>query len=181
MAEIILFFSSPYQNYVCGTIQNLKVGNTEVIAGFIQKFTGADVFRIEAVQEYSKDYNECIDQAQKDQRRDARPKLKTWPENMDFYDTVYLGFPNYWGTMPMPVFALLEKLNLAGKTVCPFCTHEGSGFGNSLNDLHRLCPNAAITQGLSVVGARVKQSEAVVKDWLKQLNRKGNGTDINTI
>ena len=103
MAELIAYFSREHQNYVNGIIKDLDVGNTEVAAGIIQRLTGAEMLRIEPLQAYSKDYNECIAQAQADQRRDARPELKKYPESLDGYDTVYLGFPNYWSTMPMAV------------------------------------------------------------------------------
>lgn len=109
MSEIIVYFSRGDENYVSGEIRKLTVGNTEVAAGMIQKLTGADLFRLEPIQEYSKDYNECIAQAQADQRRDARPELKAYPENLEEHEVIYLGYPNYWGTMPMAVFTFLER------------------------------------------------------------------------
>lgn len=93
MASIIIYFSRNGENYVSGAIKDLKVGNTEIVAGMLQKLTGADLFKLEPVKEYSKDYNECIAQAQADQRRNARPELKSYPESLDEYDTIYLGFP----------------------------------------------------------------------------------------
>ena len=131
MAELIAYFSRKHQNYVNGMLKNLEVGNTEIAAGIIQRLTGADLFKLEPVQEYSRDYNECIAEAQVDQRRDARPELKHYPEEFEKYDTIYLGFPNYWSTMPMAVFTFLEHFDFTGKTICPFCTHEGSGMGSS--------------------------------------------------
>ncbi len=110
MAELIAYFSRKHQNYVNGMLKNLEVGNTEIAAGIIQRLTGADLFKLEPVQEYSRDYNECIAEAQVDQRRDARPELKHYPEEFEKYDTIYLGFPNYWSTMPMAVFTFLEHL-----------------------------------------------------------------------
>lgn len=94
MAAIIVYFSRKGENYVSGTIKKLAVGNTEVAADILQKLTGAETFKMQPVQEYSKDYNECIVQAQSDQRRNARPELKAYPESLDAYDTVYLGYPN---------------------------------------------------------------------------------------
>lgn len=127
MASIITYFSRNGENYVSSAIKDLKVGNTEIVAGIIQKLTGADLFKLEPVKEYSKDHNECIAQAQADQRRDARPELKSYPESLDEYDTIYLGYPNYWGTMPMCMFTFLEHFDFSGKTIKPLCTHEGSG------------------------------------------------------
>lgn len=172
MSEIIVYFSRKYENYVSGTIRKLDTGNTEVAAGILQKLTGAEVFKLEPMQEYSKDYNECIAQAQADQRRDARPELKTYPEGMEEYDTIYLGYPNYWGTMPMAVFTFLEHFDFGGKTIFPFCTHEGSGMGRSESDLKKLCPGAKIGKGLALKGGSVIYSEPVIKDWLEEIRWK---------
>ena len=101
--NLIAFYSRADENYVSGMLRKLEVGNTEVAAGFIEKWIDADVFKIEQQQAYAKDYNTCIAQAQEDQKRDARPELKAYPESIDGYETIYLGFPNYWSTMPMAV------------------------------------------------------------------------------
>ena len=100
MKNLIVYFSRNHQNYVNGAIVELAVGNTEVIAKKLQKLTGAELFKIEPVQEYAHDYQTCILQAKEDLKRDARPELKAYPESLDTYDTIYLGYPNYWGTMP---------------------------------------------------------------------------------
>lgn len=166
MAQIIAYFSRAGNNYVCGEIKDLSVGNTEVVAKLIQEQTGADLFKIEPVAPYSMDYSACIEQAKQDQRRDARPELKTYPENMESYDTVYLGYPNYWGTMPMAVFTFLEKFDFTGKTIRPFCTHEGSGLGNSLQDIRRICPDAKVEQGLAIQGAKVHGARDRIQQWV---------------
>lgn len=166
MAELIAFFSRRDENYVNGTLRNLEIGNTEAAAGMIQKFTEADVFRIEPVKPYAKGYNECIAQAQEDQRRDARPELRHWLEGIEEYDTIYLGFPNYWGTMPMAVFTFLEHYDFTGKTIRPFCTHEGSGMGNSVRDIKRLCPGAEVGSGLAIHGGSVQRAEKNIQKWV---------------
>lgn len=166
MAELVVFFSRKDENYVSGAIKNLKIGNTEILAGMIQKLTEAQTFKIESLQSYSKDYNECIAQAQVDQQRDARPKLKQYPSSIDEFETIYLGFPNYWGTMPMPVFTFLEHFDFKGKTIKPFCTHEGSGMGNSISDIKRLCPGANVEEGLIIYGGSVEQSLDEIRKWL---------------
>lgn len=166
MAELIAFFSRGDENYVHGQIKNLGVGNTEVAAGIIQKLTGADLFKIEPKLAYAKSYNECISQAQADQRRDARPELVAYPERMEPYDVIYLGFPNYWGTMPMAVFTFLERYDFTGKTIRPFCTHEGSGMGSSVKDIKKLCPAAKVETGLAIRGGNVQHSERDIRDWL---------------
>ena len=101
--KLAAFYSREDENYVNGMIQTLEIGNTEIAAGMIQELTGADLFKIEQIKPYAKDYNECIAQAQADQQRDARPKLKGYPETLDGYDVIYLGYPNYWSTMPIYV------------------------------------------------------------------------------
>ncbi len=166
MAAIILYFSRKGNNYVNGTIKNLPVGNTEIAAEMIQKLTGADIFKIEPVTAYSEDYSECIEEAKKDLQREARPELKEYPSDLSGYDTIYLGYPNYWGTMPVAVFSLLEKYDFSEKTIKPFCTHEGSGMGRSENDIKKLCHSAVVERGLAIHGANVKAAEKSIKEWI---------------
>ena len=118
------------------------------------------------MQPYARDYNECIAQAQEDQKRNARPELKSYPESIDGYDTIYLGYPNYWGTMPMAVFTFLEHFDFSGKTIKPFCTHEGSGLGSSVEDIRRTCPGAEVKEGLAVRGGNAAQSRADFEKWI---------------
>ena len=148
--KLIAFYSRADDNYVNGLIKTLEVGNTEVAAGIIKELTGADLFKLEQLKPYARDYNECIAQAQADQRQNARPDLKSFPETLDEYDVIYLGYPNYWSTMPMAVFTFLEHFDFSGKTIKPFCTHEGSGLGSSLSDIKKLCPAAKVEKGLAI-------------------------------
>lgn len=164
--KLIAFYSRADENYVNGTIKILDTGNTEVAAGIIKELTDADVFKIEQIQAYSKDYNECIAQAQSDQKRGARPELKAYPDSIESYDTIYLGFPNYWSTMPMAVFTFLEHFDFNGKTIKPFCTHEGSGMGSSVNDIKRLCPGAKVEKGLAIRGSGANRSVKDIKEWI---------------
>lgn len=113
--KLIAFYSRADENYVNGQIKTLPVGNTEIVAGIIQRLTGVDRFKNEQAQPYAKDYNECVAQAQADQKNNARPALKRCPKSLDGYDTIYLGFPNYWSTMPMAVFTFLERFDFSGK------------------------------------------------------------------
>ena len=112
---LIAFYSRADENYVNGTLKMLTVGNTEVAAGIIRELTGADIFKIEQAKPYSKGYNDCIEEARADQQRDSRPELLAYPETLDGYDVIYLGYPNYWSTMPMAVFTFLEHFNFTGK------------------------------------------------------------------
>ena len=164
--KLIAFYSRADENYVSGMLRNLTVGNTEVAAGILQELTDADLFKIEQVQPYAKGYNQCIAQAQEDQKRDARPELKAYPESIDAYDTIYLGFPNYWSTMPMAVFTFLEHFDFSGKIIKPFCTQEGSGMGRSEKDIKRLCPNAKVEIGLAIYGSSVSRSRKDFEKWI---------------
>lgn len=172
MGALIAYYSRADENYVGGALRTLKVGNTAVAATLLQAITGADLFQIEQVQPYARDYNTCIDQARADQRRGARPDLKAWPEGgLAGYDTIYLGYPNYWGTMPMAVWTFLEAYDLAGKTILPFCTHEGSGLGSSVADLRRLCPDALVGQGLAIVGGSAARSKPELENWIRRMQK----------
>ena len=121
------------------------------------------------MQPYSDDYNECIQQAQDDQRRDARPALKACPETLDPYDTIYLGYPNYWGTMPMCVFTFLERFDFTGKTILPFCTHEGSGLSQTEQDIRKAAPGATVTRGLAIHGSHVDEAAPALTRWVKEM------------
>lgn len=166
MKKLIAFYSRADENYVNGLIKTLKVGNTEIAAGIIKDLTGADLFKIEQIKPYSKNYNECIAQAQADQRQNARPDLKNYPQTLDEYDVIYLGYPNYWSTMPMAVFTFLEHFDFGGKIIKPFCTHEGSGMGSSINDIKKLCPGAKVEKGLAIHGGSVELSRENIEKWI---------------
>ena len=165
MASLIAYFSRADENYFSGALRVIPKGNTEIAAEMLQTVTDADLFKIKPLIPYSKSYNECINQAQEDQRRSARPELAEYPDSLNQYDTIYLGFPNYWGTMPMAVFTFLEHFDLTGKTIRPFCTHEGSGMGHSEQDIRRLCPGATVEKGLAIHGGSVDRAMAAMESW----------------
>lgn len=169
MANLIVYYSRKGQNYRNGGIVDLKKGNTETVAEFIRKAVGGDLFEIETVKTYPEDYYECIYEAQKELRANARPELKSFPENAESYDVIFVGYPNWWGTMPMAVFTFLEKFNFKGKKIAPFCTNEGSGMGSSERDLKRICAGAEILNGLPVHGAEAAQSGKAVADWAENI------------
>lgn len=164
--KLIAFYSRADENYVNGMIKTLQVGNTEVAAGIIKELTDADLFKIEQREPYAKDYNECIAQAQADQRQNVRPELKEYPETIDSYDVIYLGYPNYWGTMPMAVFTFLERFDFSGKMIKPFCTHEGSGLGSSVRDIEKLCSKAKVEKGLAIRGGSVERARNDIEKWI---------------
>lgn len=166
MKKLIAYFSRSGNNYVNGSIKNLEVGNTEIAAKMIKEITGSDIFKIEPIRVYSIDYSRCIEEAKDDLNRDARPELKDYLDSIEEYDVIYLGYPNYWGTMPMAVFTFLEKYDFSNKIIKPFCTHEGSGTGRSINDIKKICPQAKIKSALSIHGADVKQAGESIKKWI---------------
>lgn len=170
MSAIIVYYSRAGENYVNGEIKNLLIGNTELVAEALSELTGAELFKIEPCVPYSQDYSECINQAKADQCRAARPEIVLHSVDFEQFDTVYLGFPNYWGTMPMPVFTFLEKSNLSGKRICLFCTHEGDGFGHSRHDVQRLCSGSIIEAGPSILGAHISQKQSIIAKWASERN-----------
>lgn len=168
MSDLVIYFSRDGENYLGGKLKDLEKGNTEVIAEYIREFTSADLFKVEPAVEYPASYMECIDIAKKELNDNARPELKEALDDISGYDTIYVGFPNWWGTLPMAMFTQLEKLDFTGKTVKPFVTHEGSGFGSSQKDLKKLCKGADIKKGLSIPGANVYDAKDTVKLWAKE-------------
>ena len=141
-------------------------GNTEGVAEEIQRQTGADLFEITMVNPYSNDYNTVLDQAQRDQNEQARPELATHVENMDEYDVVMLGYPNWWASIPMPVASFLEEYDFSGKTILPFCSHGGGRFGQSLTAIAKIAPNASMGEALSIHYSGGSALSGDVSEWL---------------
>jgi len=166
--SLIAYYSRKGENYLNGSIVKLLVGNTEVIAKKIQELTGSDMFGIDTVKLYPLDYTETTKVAAKEKTENARPKLTGVVDNMDSYNVIYLGYPNWWGTFPMAVFTFLESYDFSGKTIIPFCTHEGSGIGKSETDIKKLCPDSMVLPGLAIRGGSVAGAENLVENWLKQ-------------
>ena len=167
MSVLIVYYSRKGENYVNGEVQFLKKGNTEIVAEFIHKAVGGDIFQVDTVEPYSEDYYECINEAQREQHADARPEVKQFVEDISKYQTIFVGYPNWWGMMPMCMCTFLEHYDFTGKTIIPFCTHEGSGMGSSEMQLLRLCKGANIYSGLAIHGAEASESEVQVASWAK--------------
>jgi flavodoxin len=166
---LIAYFSRPGNNYVGGSIMNLPVGNTEVVAKMIREMTGGDLFHIEPVNAYPADYTETTEVAKKELQTKARPKLTHSVKDIASYDLIFLGYPNWWGTMPMLVFTFLEGYDLSKKTIAPFCTHEGSGLGHSIADIRKVCPHSTVLDGIAIRGSDVKNAQDIVTGWLRQI------------
>ena len=166
---LIAFYSRSGENYVNGSVRNLPRGNNEVIVDKIKALLpDADVFRIDTVKKYSADYYECIEEAKQELRAKARPELTARVENMDQYDTIILGYPNWWGVPPMAVFTFLESYDFAGKKIVPFCSHEGSGLGGSIRQIRLTVPEANLTAGVAIHGAAASHCEREVNQILAQ-------------
>ena len=165
---LIAYFSRAGMNYCGGSIVDLQVGNTEVIAEKIAQLLGADLFKIDPVKKYSSDYTKCTEEAKQDLRANLRPELAGKLVRIEPYDVILLAYPNYWGTMPMPVWTFLDSYDFSRKTILPLCTHEGSGLGRSESDIKKLCPKAEILPGLDVRGSEVRAAVPKVISWLKK-------------
>lgn len=165
MKSIVIYFSRSGNNYVNGNVVNLKKGNTKVLAEKIVAATGCDQFEIIPEKPYAENYTQCTEEAQAELNANARPAYKG-DIDLAAYDTVYLGYPIWWGTFPMCVFTFIEAHDgLAGKTILPYSTHEGSGLGQSISDLKRLCPNATVKNGVAIKGSSVQTAnvEKIIK------------------
>lgn len=144
-------------------------GNTESVAQEIAAQTGADVFKIEPQEPYTDDYDELLDIAQEEQRNSARPAIAGSIEGLDSYEVIYLGFPNWWGDMPMILYTFLEEYDLSGKTVAPFVTSGGSGFSNTVSAMKSLEPEADFLDGLSLGSSAAAEPADSVGSWLEDI------------
>lgn len=161
--SLVIYFSRADENYAVG---NIDKGNTEVIAEYIKEFTRADLFKVEPLNPYSPNYKKCCDEALEEKRQDARPKLKNYLEDISNYEVIYISSPIYFGTMPMSMFTQLEKLDFTGKIIKVFTTHEGSGLGNVVSDVRKICKEATILDSIAIQGSLVYESKEKVNKWI---------------
>lgn len=144
-------------------------GNTRAVAYDICKKVDGESFEIQTVKPYSTDYNTVVDQAKKELKADFRPELKSRLKNIKQYDVIFIGYPNWWGTYPQAVKVFLSMYDLSGKTIIPFCTHEGSELGRSVSDMKKACPKSKILEGLPIRGSAAHNSSDQIELWLKKL------------
>lgn len=169
--KLVAFFSHTGENYNVGYIEK---GNTHVIADMVAKATGADMFEIKPVKEYPKVYDECIEVAKREKQANARPAIKD-DIKVEDYDIIFLGYPNWWGEVPMCVYTFIESHDWNGKTVIPFITHEGSGMGGTDRKIAEACKGAdvAVGKGLAIQGKVAQenrtQSQKMVENWINGL------------
>lgn len=175
MAKLIVFYSRAGENYFGGQYRTVAVGNTEKVAVQIAQAVGGTMFQIRQRVPYADEYATCIRQAKADQQRKARPQLVSLPESLDGYDEIYLGYPNYWGDMPMVVYTFLEAFDWTGKIIYPFCTHEGSGLSATEQKIATLCTGAHVAEGLAIRGSDAEDCSGRVRAWLSgQQNLRNN-------
>lgn len=166
MKKLVAFYSRADENYFNGQYRIITVGNTEKIARIIANAIDGELFKIEQKIPYSPHYQACTDQALADKRANTRPELAALPDSLEDYDEIYLGYPNYWGDMPMAVYTFLEAFHWKGKTIHPFCTHEGSGLSGTEKKIASICHGACVTDGLAIRGSDVDTSAEKVRAWL---------------
>lgn len=168
---LVAFFSRANENYGVGYIEK---GNTHIMADMIAEAVGADSFEIVRVTPYPKEYKACTDETQREKNANARPELTAKVDNFGDYDTVFLGYPNWWGDMPMPVYTFLESYDFSGKAVIPFCTHAGSGLSGTVNTLKNKLNGATVLDGFAIAGTTAQNDQgsanAAVLKWLEELN-----------
>lgn len=169
MKILIAYYSRAGENYFGGEYRRIEVGNTEKAAKMIKELTGGDLFKIEQAEPYSENYRTCIEEAKADLKKKARPSLVETPKSLDGYDLIFLGYPNYWGTMPMAVYTFLESFDFTGKKICPFCTHEGSGLSNTVKDIEKAARGAEVSKGLALSGSRVDSAKPALEKWIGEI------------
>ncbi|MDO4648478.1 MAG: flavodoxin [Eubacteriales bacterium] len=167
---LVAYFSLAGEQYEVGEITK---GNTQVIAEMIAEETGADLFSIDPVKEYSNDYNGKLDEATEEQQNNERPEIASVVENFDDYDTIFIGYPIWWGDMPNIVYTFLESYDFTGKTVIPFNTHAGSGQAGTQSTIASMLNSATVLDGIAVRGKTAQEdpdaTRADVTGWLRQL------------
>lgn len=166
---LIVYFSRTGENYNVG---NVEVGNTAMLASYIKEYLKCDSFEIVPMDKYPENYDECTELASKEKEDNARPKIDGKIDNFDSYKTVFIGYPIWWGDLPMIMYTFLEEYDLDGKTVIPFNTHEGSGNAGTYDTIKEKLPSANVnTQGLALDGktARSEDGKQQTIDWMKQL------------
>lgn len=166
MAAIVLFFSRAGENYINGKKQMISIGNTAVLAEKISCELDIPTYPLAPTIPYSENYDEAVQKAGTEKDTLERVEYEKLSIDFDKVDTIFLGFPNWWGTYPRVVATFLADHDWENKVIYPFCTHEGSAFGSSIQDLRRTCPQAEIKTGLAVRGSKVSCADTAVRNWL---------------
>lgn len=166
---LVVYFSKTGENYNVGEV---KVGNTAMMASYIKEYLNADSFEIIPVNQYPNNYKESTEIAKKEQNENARPAIQNTLDNIEEYDTIFIGYPIWWGDMPQILYTFIENYNLDDKTIIPFNTHEGSGSSGTYQTLQDKLKNSNVnTSGLALTGTTARTEEGKIKtiNWLKEL------------
>ena len=166
---LIVYFSRTGENYNVG---NVEVGNTAIMASYMKEYLKADSFEIVPVNKYPDSYDECLKVATKEKNEDARPAIESKLDDISKYDTIFIGYPIWWGEIPQIVYTFMEEYDLSGKTIIPFNTHEGSGDAGTYNTIkNKLTKSNVNTNGLALQGkvARTDKGKEETINWLKEL------------
>lgn len=145
-------------------------GNTGLVARDIQKAAGGDLFSIRTEKPYPPTYQATVDLGREEQQQGARPALATHIQNLADYDVIFLGYPNWWGDMPMPLYTFLDEYDLSGKTIIPFCTSGGSALSDTVEAIRKAEPNAVVMDGFHVGASSAANAENAVTNWVKSLH-----------
>lgn len=145
-------------------------GNTEILANFIHNYVGGDIVALEPTVAYPEDYNDLLGVAQEEQQSDARPEFNDLNIDIEDYDTIFIGYPNWWGDMPMIIYTFFDTYDLSGKTIAPFNTSGGSGLSRTVETIRELEPDATVTDGFTVLGDNVNHAMSDVEEWIDSLN-----------
>ncbi len=166
---LVACFSRAGENYGVGFVEK---GNTEIVAEMIAEQVGAVVFPIQTVKPYPKGYEECTEIARREKEEAARPELLEPLESLDEYEIVYLGYPIWYGDMPMAVYSFLENYDFTGKTILPFCTHAGSGLAGTVDRIRAVCEGATVLEGLAIAGTTAQnepdRTRTFVNAWVNR-------------
>ncbi len=165
---LVIYYSRKGQNYVNGAITDIAKGNTEIVAEYIRDAVDADLFEVETVRDYSKDYMTCIQEAKEEANEDERPALKNMLHDISAYDNIVIAGPCWWGTYPMAVFTQIDALDFTGKNVFALMTHEGSGQAGSERDVRKHCKGAKVGESLAVHGGSAASSKELVTTWARR-------------
>lgn len=167
---LVVYFSRAGENYNVGTVSK---GSTEIVAEMIAKETKADLFKIEPVNSYPVNYDETVRIARDEKRNNSRPKIKNKVKNLKDYDVVFVGYPIWYGDLPMAVYTFFDENNLSGKKIILFSTNEGSGLADTVDTIEKYTKGNVVKNAFSIRGKRVQDSkdkvEAEVKKWIKGL------------
>ena len=144
-------------------------GNTEILANFIHNYVGGDIVALEPTVAYPEDYNNLLDVAQEEQQSDARPEFNDLNIDIEDYDTIFIGYPNWWGDMPMIIYTFFDTYDLSGKTIAPFNTSGGSGLSRTVGTIRELEPDATVTDGFTVLSDNVDNAMSDVEEWIDSL------------